>query len=312
MRFQVSIDTSQIHPVIKLSDTKANCSAEIYAFGALLNRFEIQMSDGRFNCVDGFSSVDDAIAQIENGYKSAFLSPFVCRMNNGKHHFDGVDYKVEKSYLQEHAIHGIIFDAVFKVVSTHADEHFASVELHHHYGGTDAGYPFEYDVRQFWKLQENNKLTCHTMVEHVNEKAIPYSNGWHPYFTLGTSVDECTLEFDSDTLIEFDATLLPTGNKIKDERFINGTKLQDIGLDNCFELNKAPGVCVLKNNQLQLKIESDASYPFIQIYTPPHRKTIAIENLSAAPDAFNNKMGLLLLQPHKQYHFTTNYSLHKM
>jgi len=45
------------------------------------------------------------------------------------------------------------------------------------------------------------------------------------------------------------------------------------------------------------------------VYTPPHRKSIAIENLSAAPDVFNNKMGLQVLEPDEQATFATIYQI---
>jgi aldose 1-epimerase len=43
------------------------------------------------------------------------------------------------------------------------------------------------------------------------------------------------------------------------------------------------------------------------LYTPENRKSIAIENLSAAPDCFNNKMGLQQLEPQAKIYFETTY-----
>jgi galactose mutarotase-like enzyme len=48
------------------------------------------------------------------------------------------------------------------------------------------------------------------------------------------------------------------------------------------------------NANFRLTIEPDKEYPILQIYIPPHRNSIAIENLSGAPDNFNNKMGLVI------------------
>jgi aldose 1-epimerase len=45
----------------------------------------------------------------------------------------------------------------------------------------------------------------------------------------------------------------------------------------------------------------------LQIYTPATRDSIAVENLSGAPDCFNNGMGLLLLQPGHSQIFTVRY-----
>jgi aldose 1-epimerase len=310
MSFEVNVDESAQHPIIILRDGKTNCEASIYAFGALLNSFSILVDDKKINVVDGFGSLDDAIENISNGFKSAKLSPFVCRMNKGEYRFDGNDYKIEKFYLPPHAIHGLVFDAVYKVAATNTDENSASVTLTTTYKGEDKGYPFPYTSSIVWKLETNNKLSVTTTIYQSNGKAIPFADGWHPYFNLGETIDTSTLQFNSNQLIEFDETLIPTGNIVTDERFVNGALLKDIFLDNCFKLNNnnQPAV-VLKNNALQLSIEPDASYPYIQIYTPPHRKSIAIENLSGAPDCFNNKMALLLLEPNQEYSFTTSYIL---
>lgn len=306
MSFEVVVDGSGKHPIIVLRDNHALCEAEIYAFGTLLNSFSL---DGK-NVVDGFLSVDEAMENSTNGFKSSKLSPFVCRMNKGEYSFDGNIYKIDKFYLSPHAIHGLVFDAVHEIASTNADGSSASVTLTSMYRGEDKGYPFHYSSTITWKLEANNKLSVTTTVQHGNEKAIPFADGWHPYFKLGETVDDCTLQFNSNQLVEFDETLIPTGNIAADERFVNGALLKDIFLDNCFKLNNdnQPAV-VLKNDALQLSIEPDASYPYIQVYTPPHRKSIAIENLSGTPDCFNNKMGLLLLQPHQAYIFTTSYIL---
>jgi aldose 1-epimerase len=60
-------------------------------------------------------------------------------------------------------------------------------------------------------------------------------------------------------------------------------------------------------NQVWLSIFTNSHYPYLQIYTPPHRKSIALENLSGAPDCFNNGMGLLMLPPNRSQTFTVWY-----
>jgi aldose 1-epimerase len=69
--------------------------------------------------------------------------------------------------------------------------------------------------------------------------------------------------------------------------------------------------CVIKDEGKGLSVEifPDKSYPYLQIYTPEDRKSIAIENLSSAPDAFNNGMGLLVLEPGETKVFTTTYQI---
>ena len=129
-----------------------------------------------------------------------------------------------------------------------------------------------------------------------------------PLLNLGGKVDNYQLQFDADTQLEFDETLIPTGKTVSDTRFLTPRIMEDCFLDNSFVLQQN-GSCVLSYNGLVLKVKPDATYPILQVYTPPHRNSIAIENLSGAPDNFNNKINLLNVEPNQWYAFTTSYQL---
>jgi len=307
MPFQTIVENPEQYPVIRLVSDDGE--AEIYAYGGILNAFFIHTPSQKLNVIDGFSSVAEAMQQMTPAFKGSFLSPFTCRMNRGNYSFNGKPYHVNKFYLEPHAIHGLVYDAVYTVKDSFAHDTKASVTLEYIYTGADAGYPFPFTITHQWELTTGNRIAVTTTVHHTNPEAIPYAQGWHPYFSLGGPVDEYVLQFNSDTMLEFDDTLLPTGNRIADTSFIEGKSLQGVFLDNCFELLPASAqpACVLSSADLRLTIIPDASYPYLQIYTPPHRNSIAIENLSGAPDAFNNGIGLQLIEPGTDTIFTTSY-----
>ena len=102
--------------------------------------------------------------------------------------------------------------------------------------------------------------------------------------------------------------------KIKPYTAFNSIKkIGDSSFDNCFTLNFAEcqPLCVLRDpvEKLQIEIRPDKHYPYLQIYTPPHRNSIAIENLSAPPDTFNNKIDLITLQPGENIIFLTTFKI---
>lgn len=311
MPFEVCIDRNSEHPVITLKDTNTGCEAEIYAFGGLLNAFHIPAKGKTVNLIEGFDSVGDAKKNITRGFKSAKLSPFVCRMRNGRYRHVGITHRVNKHYLGEHAIHGLLYDAVYEIADPESNETAAGVKLIYRYTGSDNGYPFPYDILLNWKLQTGNKLSITTIITHHNSHPIPLADGWHPYFTLGGGVDDWTLQFNSQTQLEYDDDLLPTGKRITDTRFLQARSLRDVTLDNSFEFNKpdTQPQCVLSNDILRLTVEPDKAYPILQVYTPPDRKSIAIENLSGAPDNFNNGINLILLTSDQPKTFTTSYTV---
>ncbi len=312
MPFEISVDGKNHFPVIKLRDMFNGCTAEIYSFGALLNGFYIKGSTESTNVIDGFLSPQDAVENITKGFKSAKLSPFVCRLAKGEYSQENKTYKINKFYLGSEAIHGLLFDTVFAIKEFGTDEHSAFVKLFYEYSKKEEGFPFSFSIEIFYQLKANNELTVKTTVTNTGEKTIPLSDGWHPYFKLGKTIDTLLMQINSGTMLEFDSDLLPSGNFIDYKRFETIQPIGDTFLDNSFVLknNDAPA-CIIRDEStgLQLTITCDESYPYLQVYTPEHRNSIAIENLSGAPDAFNNGIGLIMANPTEAYHFTATYQV---
>lgn len=311
MAFSVS-EESGLFPVIHLKDEKNNTTAEIYSFGALLNAFTIQAGNSTQNVIDGFISPQDAAANITAGFKSARLSPFVCRVTGGKYAFEGKEYTINKFFLGNEAIHGLVFDAPFIVKSKGADDEQAYVTLEYGYNKKDEGYPFSFHSVITYTLKKQNTLSISTVITNTGKTAMPLADGWHPYFTLGGSINDLLVQFNTKQMLEFNEHLVPTGNFVEYTTLSTPKYLGETFLDNCFVLDgyEKPA-CIITNeaNGLQLSITAVKNYPYLQVYTPPHRKSIAIENLSSAPDAFNNGIGLIIAKPLEQYTFATDYKM---
>jgi aldose 1-epimerase len=137
-----------------------------------------------------------------------------------------------------------------------------------------------------------------------------------PLFYFRDSIDDYQLEFQSKEILEFDEDLIPTGKLIPYQEFGSLKNFGPTLLDNCFTLNFAEcqPMCVVRNpiRRVQLEIHPDRSYPYLQIYTPDHRKSMAIENLSGAPDSLNNGMGLKVLSPGEATTFTTKFIIRSL
>jgi aldose 1-epimerase len=309
MRFTVSINNQQSHPVITLKDKTLGSKVEIFAFGGLLNSFSIPYKKGLFNCVDGFATVADAKKNISNGFKSAKIAPFVCRLNKGQYQLNAKIYTIQKHYMGAHAIHGLVFDQVYKIGKVVSNDESASVELTYSYAKTDKGYPFRFDIRLCWKLTDHNRLSVTTEVMHKNKVSIPYTDGWHPYFKLQETINDCSLQFNCEGILEYDEALIPTGKILTDTTYKNKTIIGNASLDNGYLLDTNNQNCILENDHYALIVRPDKHYSYLQLYTPPHRNSIAIENLSAAPDCFNNKMGLHVMEPQEIWILETSYQL---
>jgi aldose 1-epimerase len=311
MSFEVIIQEQDEDHVILLKDSATNTFAEVFAFGAILNKFCIQQNNSELNVIDGFTNVADAKASLTPAFKGAKLSPFVCRTKNEKYHFGENNYHLSKYTMGKNAIHGLVYDAVFSIIETSNNDEHACVKLQHVYDNDSEGYPFCYRCEIEYKLKKNNELVIKTTITNVDVQLMPLADGWHPYFTLGDSVNDYQLEFQSKEILEFDEELIPTGKLLPYQEF---GSIKDFGttrFDNCFTFNFAEcqPMCVLRNpkKHVQVEIHPSHEYPYLQIYTPDDRKSIALENLSAAPDAFNNSMGLKVLEPHETATFITKF-----
>lgn len=314
MSFSTSRVTENDFSLVRLQDNATGTIISVLPeFGALLHSFEIPMHGSNFNIVDNYSGKKDLQASLDLSYKSSKLSPFVCRIHQGKYRFEGHEFEFGKKFVDGSAIHGLLYNRPFNVLSTFADDDKASVSLRYSYKGEDPGYPFQYVCEVRYTLHPHNRLLVETTVLNLDEFEIPIADGWHPYFTLGDTVDDYELQFSSDSMLEFNDHLIPTGKYTPEPGFSKPSILGNRKLDNCFLLQLREGYpcCILRNpkNGLSLSFTTDTGYSYLQIYTPDHRKSIAIENLSGAPDCFNNGMGLMLLPARRSETFHVWYQL---
>lgn len=296
--------------VVELSDTDSGLRAEIIpSAGAILNGL---FTSDYTNIIDGYTDKNDFFKRVHDGFRSAKLSPFVCRLNQSTYNWEGKKYTLDKFVVNGSAIHGILYDAVFDIMETTADEKQASVVLRYQYDGELSGYPFPFNCTITYCLSAggNLKITTHISNPVASENSFPICDGWHPYFKLGGKVDDWFLEICSDQMMEYSAELIPTGQYITNSTYYPGRLIGADPLDNGFLLqtDKSP-FCTLKNNNVKVEFIAQENYPILQLYIPDSRDCIAIENLSAAPDAFNNGMGLTVLKPGEKIEFTVNWRI---
>lgn len=311
--FSVKSDTTSVFNKLVLTDHSGNTCVEILPDnGAILHAFIIDSAKGRLNIIEQYENDNDLRNNFEGlGFKSAKLSPFVCRLNNATYQYLGQKYTVEKFLMNGHAIHGLLYNVVFTVTEKYAGEDCARVKLAHAYRGEDKGYPFRYECIVTYELRKGNHLKITTQLINNDAGTIPVSDGWHPYFTLGEKVDGLLLQMKTKSKVEFNEALLPTGNVLLYTEFTQPKAIGALEMDNSFkcDFSQEQPMCTLTStvNNIRLEIYPESSYPFLQVYIPPHRNSIAIENLSSAPDAFNNNMGLEFIAMGGEKQFVTNY-----
>lgn len=313
MPFEISINDQTSFPVITLTDTDNGTTAEIYAFGAVLNKFSKLHQGEAINVIDGYESTADAQKHMTPFFKGSKLSPYVCRVKNARYEYEGLTHHFTKYFDGPNGLHGLIYDKIFSVITTEANNDGAVVNLQYVYSTTTEGYPYTYRCEVEYCLKTTSELKVTTSITNLDEQAIPIADGWHPYFKVGDCIDDCEFELKSTQMLEFDDKLIPTGRMVPYDEFHTLKTFGNKWYDNCFTADFDAGqpMVTLRNSSmgLQVTISPGQAYPFLQFFTPDHRKSIAIENLSAAPDAFNNGLGLQILDPGETAIFSTTYQI---
>lgn len=290
--------------IIALIDENGAEAHVIPSFGALLHAFIVPHGDGKLNVIDSYKNVGELNAGITGSFKSVKLSPFACRIKDAQYNWQGKAYTMQKS-----PIHGLLYDEAFAITKEEVNDSYAEIELEYHYAGGDPGFPFPYSCEVKYRLLPDQRLQVTTAILNRYSAPIPLMDGWHPYFTTGTPVDQLELQFWSKEIVEFDDKLIPTGKVLPYEDYRESKSLNGVSLDNSFllDFNRPAPLCTLKDpvKGVQIEFFPDDAYPVLQVYTPPHRNSIAIENLTGAPNAFNNGMGLVTLEAGESMLFTT-------
>jgi aldose 1-epimerase len=144
---------------------------------------------------------------------------------------------------------------------------------------------------------------------------------------LGEKIDNLNLKLPKVSLAVLDKADLPTGEFKDDVRFENGRKINDEFINDCFCLDKGVTQVQVSGtdfiNNAHVLLESDRyeldiwqkagleQYNAIQIYTPPDRMSIAIEPMTAEPDALNHHRGLIVIPPGEERTFTFGFRFHE-
>jgi aldose 1-epimerase len=283
----------------------------ISAAGATLNEMTTRIAGEATNIVDGYEDEEDFVSHHSIEFKGAKLSPFPNRINKGRYRFDGKDYQLDINFLNEgHSIHGLLYDAPFTEVETWSTQEEAGVELSYRYAGDAPGYPFEFTAN-LWFTYKSNQLTCRTVVMNTGSYAMPLGDGWHPYFTTGSPLDDLHLQFPATHRIEVGADMIPHGRSPKYNRFHSLSPLEGEHFDDCFRLEETVGTArtVLNDPRQGIALTvwqetGKEKYNYLQIYTPPGRKSVALEPMTCPPDAFNNGIDLIRLVPQEKVSFS--------
>ncbi|HOY94554.1 MAG TPA: hypothetical protein PK509_02370 [Catalimonadaceae bacterium] len=272
--------------------------------GAALNAFYVPTRDGRFlNVIDGCNT-ESELDESASAYKGVFLFPFPNRLQDGIWNWEGKTCSFPLNEpARQNALHGILHNQKFEVVETMATSEMALIHLTFSSDSSDSAFPFQYQVDIEFIVTDNEGLVIKTQVTNLGTSIIPIGFGWHPYFSSGSQLDDLIFSFPDVSALEVDKRMIPTGARMPFHVFDRPQSFGKVVLDTGFELNPCDvyRIYILDPSQkLKFSIWQEAGtdgYRFVQIYTHPGRKSIAIEPMTCMANALQTqKDGILFLE----------------
>jgi aldose 1-epimerase len=293
--FKISQESLGKFKIYCLSDAKENnCVKFALEKGATISDLRLKGQD----IYDGYNNFEDLDALT--WAKGILLAPFPNRLKEGKYSFEGKEYQFPINDTKtSNALHGFISQLEFSIEKVEANNTNATVICSTTYNGNYDYYPFPFLAEVKYSLDEKSGFSFCFSITNIGESNMPIGLGWHPYFSLSENVDNTTISLPKLKKIEIDENMLPNGKKTPFNDFRYPTKLNEMVFDNCFllDLETEFATVVLEGEKGRLFYRQKSKNPYLQIFTPPHRNSIALEPMTCNIDAFNNKEGLQILKP---------------
>ena len=241
------------------------------------------------NIIKGISFDDSGISDYLVKYQSAVLFPFPNRLEDGQYTFEGTLYRFPLNHTEtKNAIHGFINDKPFEVIRITNN----SLKLEFNSDGDEA-FPFNYSFGINFVFSKRH-LQVQFSIDNRGDHAFPFGLGWHPYFQLN-SFEGNTLEFSGDKIYTTTERLIPNSSEEHENSII---EIEKASLDTAYRLIRPEIRLRTPLYELQMQTPEDC---YLQIYTPADKQSIAIEPMTCIANAFNNGIGLKILQPKEKY-----------
>ncbi len=231
-----------------------------------------------------------------NTYASSILFPFANRIKDGKYNFNGNDFEFPVNVKEENnALHGLVFDKTFELINTELNEQSATIVLEYEKKTESVGFPYSFTIQLVYCFTEDN-MSLEINVKNTDTKAFPFTLGWHPYFS-SSNLSESNIKFDATEKMILDKRNITIDSEKVDTS--KGIAIKNNQFDDCWSLQTDE--VVFTTPEYKLQFNATGNNNFLQVYTPPKKNTIAIEQTTGVSDSFNNKIGLKVLNANDTY-----------
>lgn len=285
-----TIDTNGFEEIIISDSDRGDYCSVVPAFGANIRELII----GNESIIDGYNTLE--AFRVNDSYQSTFLIPFPNRVSGGRYSFRNSEYTLPKNGVNN-ALHGFFHNREMVLKEKLVGDKGASLIFAYDYRGSYSGYPFCFNV-EITIILNVGGFRCLIEITGEDDKRVPIGAGWHPYFRLGTeSIDELKMKLPVCNILELDDNKIPTGKIMPYGFYEDYDYLNREHFDTGFSVPSSHCTVELWSEKRRkgIRVEHErvrGGQCYFQIYTPPSRKSIAIEPMTCAANALNNGLGL--------------------
>ncbi|PZQ90594.1 MAG: aldose epimerase [Leifsonia xyli] len=239
------------------------------------------------------------------------LAPWPNRVRDARWNHGGVVQQLDVTDPSRgNAIHGLLRNTAYRVLQRADDAVTLGAVIHPQHG-----WPFLVETRVHYALADDALTVTHT-ARNRGTAAAPWAVGAHPYLRVGaTPVEQLTLEVRGGTrYLELDDRLVPVAVREvapgSDLDLATPRGLGELDLNVAYQdvaTGPAGAAVLTAPDGARTVLWQDPAFRWLQVYTPrdfPHTDAdgtetpalaVALEPMSAAPDALNSGEGLAWL-----------------
>jgi aldose 1-epimerase len=295
--------------VYELADTEGRVRAEVWPqWGFNCLKWQLRQEDGRWADVL-YHMPDWETNPVPTRSGHPILFPFPGRLRDGRLTFDGKTYQLPlNDSTKQHAIHGFTPRNKWRVIdrnSGDADECAAvtgEFSLSKDLPEALPLWPSDFVFRVTYRLHLN-KLRVEARVENPGPGRLPFGLGYHGYFQLpglpDPNIASTVLQANVAQIWEAENNL-PTGKRVAVPAELDFRSPRPVGetaLDNVFaqvtghEYQNTGlfevGRLTHPSTTSRVRVLADKSFRELVLFTPVHRKAVAIEPYTCSADAGN-------------------------
>jgi len=273
--------------------------ATVTEVGATLRSYRV----GGTDVIDGFG-----VEEMSSAGRGQILAPWPSRLKDGRFSRYGFDAQAALDEpARGNAIHGLVRWLPWQVLTAEGPQVELGCVLH-----PQPGYPWRLGLRILYELNDEG-LTATLTAENVSDGPAPFGVGFHPYVTLGGTIDDAVLTIPATRRWSSDDRGLPTTDEPVAGTPFDFTSPARIGttqLDTAFsdltrdDDGRARVIVASQDGADRVTVWAGRGFDYMMIYTGDtlepilrRRRGIAIEPMTCPPNALRTGSGVIRLQP---------------